>query len=137
MRDYLLLLIVGRICEESRVKSPNNRVRTIDNYTVQVRFNEFIIYEDFPLSVNQLSATVCHQCVAWTFSIHIIYDKILERIRKLSFGGSLSKRSEHRTGVFASVLPTGNRPRDCISGNWAYSVDISIHCQRKGSKATV
>ena len=61
-------------------------ITTLYYHTVLVRFQEFIVKNDCPLSVEDFSLAMCHKGRADSFLANVLCCKGFESIRKLPFG---------------------------------------------------
>ena len=55
---HVLFRVVGRICQNTEVKTASDSIATVDNNAMFVRFHKFIIKQYFPLGMENFSATV-------------------------------------------------------------------------------
>jgi len=81
----LLLLVVCRICKYAGVKMTLNAITAPNHYSMLIYFQEFIIKDDFPLSVVDFSLTVGHEHAAWALSTKMLCHEGFKCIRELSF----------------------------------------------------
>ena len=61
-------------------------VTALDYHTVLIRFQEFVIKNDCPLSVEDFSLAMRHKGRADSFPANILCRKGFESVRKLPFG---------------------------------------------------
>jgi len=81
----LLLLIVCRICEYTRVKTPPNVVTALDSHSVLIRFQEFIVKNNRPLCMVDFSVAMRHECTVGPLAANLLCCESFEGIWELSF----------------------------------------------------
>ncbi len=77
-------------------------ITALDYHTVLIRFQEFIVKNDCPLSVEDFSLAMCHKGRADSFSANILCRKGFESVRKLPFGKNEDLRAKERTSLTVS-----------------------------------
>jgi hypothetical protein len=60
----LLFWIVGRICEDARIKAMLNAITAHDNYAMFICLKEFIVQNDIDLFMKQFPSAICKECTS-------------------------------------------------------------------------
>jgi len=81
----LLLHVVRRICEQTRVKPTPDVIVALNHHPMLVCFQEFIVKDDRPLSMIHFSLAMCHKCGARSFPANVLCCEGFEGIGELSF----------------------------------------------------
>jgi hypothetical protein len=81
----LLLLVVCRICEYTRVETPPNVVTAFNSYSMLIRFQEFIVKNNRPLCMVDFSVAMRHECTVRPLAANVLCCKSFEGIWELSF----------------------------------------------------
>jgi hypothetical protein len=83
--ERLLLLVICRICEYTRVKPTPDAITTLNCHAVLVCLQEFIIQDDRPLAMVHFSMAMRHKGGIRSLPTNVLCCEGLEGIRKLSF----------------------------------------------------
>lgn len=78
MEPNILLWVIGRICQDSRIKSAHNPVAAFDNYAMRVGFQKFVVEKYTPLGMHYLTTTVSIKCFTPSFFTCVFGDKVFE-----------------------------------------------------------
>jgi hypothetical protein len=67
-RWYVLLTTISGICEDTKIETAPDPIITVNHNTVNVRFQEFIIRNDRPLSMIEFWVATSHERTVWSLS---------------------------------------------------------------------
>src|ERR1700733_1644768 len=91
---------------------------------------KIVIEENFPLSMEKLSVTVCYQMLIRSLTTSILKSEFFERARKLERHFRPFNNDDNKDPL------SGRTYCGCIAERKASLADISSHCQNTYSMAT-
>jgi hypothetical protein len=83
VRWDILLAIISRICEYTRIETAPNPITAVNHNAMDIGLQEFVIENDCPLGVIQFSVTMRHEWTVWPLPTNALCRKGLEGVREL------------------------------------------------------
>lgn len=65
LRRYVLLRVIRRVCEDTRIYSSHNSIGTLDDNAMGISFHELLVQHQRPYSVYKFPATMCEEIAGW------------------------------------------------------------------------
>src|ERR1700729_1941687 len=112
MKFCLLLGIICRICEDSRIESSRKPVTTFDHNTVAIGFQELVVKEYRPLRMHDFSTAMSHQGFDGAIGSHVLSGEVLKCVWELQHSVGESTRQQ----ISDTSLQFGNKQCGCTDG---------------------